>query len=79
MLRQLLYSPRITLRAVFPERISRPPFSVFSEIVCGELFRLAEEIWEGDDLDALGDCEEIVHDDWELSDLDSEDEEDMAT
>lgn len=43
LLHQLLHLPFLRLRPMLPKRISRSPFSVFAEIVRGELGGLAEE------------------------------------
>ncbi len=46
LLYQLLLAPRILLILVLTERIARPPGSVFSEVICGELLSLAEQLAE---------------------------------
>lgn len=46
LLYQLLLAPRILLILVLAERIARPPGSVFSEVICGELLSLAEQLAE---------------------------------
>lgn len=43
ILYQLLHPPAICFRRMLPKRIFRPPLSVLSEIVCGELSCLAKE------------------------------------